>query len=314
MAIAFEQIGQRLRAYRMGAGLSPEEVAERIGVSRAALYNYEKGGALKIETLERIADLLGVSLPSLLGVGVEYFANAIGYFERMRQIEAESDQVIAQFEPVSYLLTSSDYPAHLKQMLIEGVPENFTGRRAALQQIDRLMAILEARRRDVGKRQPHIISIVGATQIQRFLRAGLIGTYDLAPAERDRRRQLAQAEIQRIAGLMDDEPMGVQIGVVEDTLPNQTFQIFRQPATTLVGISPFRLGELPNIRLGVASITAADEAVALYQKVADELWRRAHKGARGAALLRDIIKQAGLPARAMRLAASKASTSLPREN
>ena len=305
MATKFEEIGQRLRAYRMGAGLAPERVAEQLGISRAALYNYEKGGVIKLETIERLAQLLGVSVPSLLGVGVEYFANPVAYFERMRQIESRSEQVIAHFEPVSYLLTSKEYAGHLHQMLLEGVPSNFTGRAAALKEIECVMAILEERRTEAGSRHPNIISIVGATQIQRFLRSGLIGTYDLPPAIREERRRLARAEVERIGALMDDEPIGVQIGIVEDTLPNQSFQIFRQRDTTLVAVSPFRLGELPNIRLGVAAVTAADEAVSLYQKVADQLWRRARKGARGAELLRRIVAESGAAAPPLRVASSK---------
>ncbi len=40
MAIDYFQVGQRLRAHRMGLGLSPEQVAEQLEISRAALYNY----------------------------------------------------------------------------------------------------------------------------------------------------------------------------------------------------------------------------------------------------------------------------------
>ena len=74
--------------------MSPEQVAEQLGISRAALYNYEKGeGPVKLETLERIAELLKTSLPSILGVGTEYFSSAMAYFERLRQIEAASERV-----------------------------------------------------------------------------------------------------------------------------------------------------------------------------------------------------------------------------
>jgi len=59
----------------------------------------------------------------------------------------------------------------------------------------------------------------------------------------------------------------------------------------LVAVSPFRLGELPNVRLGVASVTAAQEAVDLYQKLAEQMWNRAAKGASGAALLRKCLKE-----------------------
>src|SRR5471032_553104 len=65
MAIDYFQVGQRLRAHRMGIGLSPDQAAKQLGISRAALYNYEKGeGPVKLETLERIAELLQTSLPS----------------------------------------------------------------------------------------------------------------------------------------------------------------------------------------------------------------------------------------------------------
>ena len=95
MAIDYFQVGQRLRAHRVGLGLSPEQVAEQLEISRAALYNYEKGeGPVKVETLERIAELLNTSLPSILGVGTEYFPSAIAYFERLRQIEAASERVL----------------------------------------------------------------------------------------------------------------------------------------------------------------------------------------------------------------------------
>src|SRR5450631_4028327 len=68
MAIDYVQVGQRLRAHRVGSGMSPEQVAELLEISRAALYNYEKGeGPVKLETLERIAELLQTSLPSILG-------------------------------------------------------------------------------------------------------------------------------------------------------------------------------------------------------------------------------------------------------
>ena len=110
MGIRVDDIGNRLRAYRIGKGLAAAQVAEMLGVSRAAVYRIEAGEVIKIETLERLAGVLETSLGSLLGLGVEYYSNAISYFERMRQIEEKSDQVIAHFPPLSYLLTSSAYP------------------------------------------------------------------------------------------------------------------------------------------------------------------------------------------------------------
>jgi transcriptional regulator with XRE-family HTH domain len=293
MAIDYVQVGQRLRAHRVGSGMSPEQVAERLEISRAALYNYEKGeGPVKLETLERIAELLDTSLPSILGVGTEYFSSAIAYFERLRQIEAASERVLVYYEPVTFLLTSDEYPKLLRDMLIEGLPEQLPNRKKAQAEIESLVSILSERRATISRGGPSFAGIIGATQVRRLLRTGLIGTYDLPKAERERRRQAARREVERIAVIMENEPVGIQIGVVDDTLPNQTFEICRsRDGTVLVAVSPFRLGELPNVRLGVASVTAAQEAVDLYQKLAEQMWNRAAKGLNGAALLRKCLKE-----------------------
>jgi transcriptional regulator with XRE-family HTH domain len=293
MAIDYFQVGQRLRAHRVGLGLSPEQVAEQLAISRAALYNYEKGeGPVKLETLERIAELLNTSLPSILGVGTEYFSSAIAYFERLRQIEAASERVLVYYEPVTFLLTSDEYPKILHNMLTEGLPEQLPNRKKAQAEIESLIAILSERRTTIARGGPSFAGIIGATQVRRLLRTGLIGTYDLARAEREKRRQAARREVERIAAIMENEPVGIQIGIVDDTLPNQTFEICRsRDGTVLVAVSPFRLGELPNVRLGVASVTAAQEAVDLYQKLAEQMWSRAAKGVSGAALLRKCLKE-----------------------
>jgi len=94
MPLRFDDIGNRLKAFRLGSGLSADEIANRLGISRTALYRFEKGELAKIETLEKLAELLGVSVPTLLGVGVEYVASAVAYFERMRQIEETSEHII----------------------------------------------------------------------------------------------------------------------------------------------------------------------------------------------------------------------------
>jgi transcriptional regulator with XRE-family HTH domain len=291
MAVDFRQIGQRLRAYRMGANLTPEQVADRLGISRAALYKYEKGGVIKLETLERLSKLLGISTTSLLGSGVEYFVNAVSFLERMRQLESDSYQVITYFESLSLLLTTPNYTKLLRQMLVEGLPPDLKDREVALAEIDRVIDILEERRLEFKRHHPSVLSLVGATQIRRLLRAGLIGTYRLSPSEQNRRREQARVQVESMIALMEHEPVGVQTGVVEDALPNQSFQILWQRDTTIVAVSPFRLGELPNIRLGVASITSAEEPAALYQAVANELWRRAHRGPRGADFLRKILAE-----------------------
>ena len=104
-SIDYAALGDRLRAYRLGASLQAEDVAEKLGVSRAVVYRMEKGEIVKIETVERLAQLLGTSMASLMGVEVEYYANFLGFFERMRQLEQGADRIMAHFEPISLLLT-----------------------------------------------------------------------------------------------------------------------------------------------------------------------------------------------------------------
>jgi hypothetical protein len=76
---------------------------------------------------------------------------------------------------------------------------------------------------------------------------------------------------------------------VPDTLPHASFQIFRQPDRHVLALSPFRLGEQPNIRVGVAMITSAPEALALHEKMARELWQRAFKGPAAVRLMRGLL-------------------------
>ncbi|WP_245286805.1 helix-turn-helix domain-containing protein [Bradyrhizobium sp. Tv2a-2] len=295
IADRFAEIGGRLRAYRMGRGLAAEQVAERLGVSRAAVYRIEAGEVVKIETLERLAGVLETSVGSLLGLGVEYYAKATSYFERMRQIEQKSEQVVAHFPPLSYLLTSDNYAKHLKQTLIEAAPSSIDGPSAYEAEIDAIIAVLDERKEARKRRHLSVVNFVSQPEIERWLKLGLVGRFDLQGEEVVARRQAARAEVEHLIKLIESEPMGVQIGLIEETLPNITFQLFRTSERTLLGLSPFRLGgDLPNIRTGVAMLTADEEPVRLYEQLVEKLWRRAHKGREAAAQLRMIVERSGI--------------------
>src|SRR6202012_3636441 len=146
MPLRFDDIGNRLKAFRLGSGLSAEEIAQKLGISRTALYRFEKGEVAKIETLEKLAELLDVSVPTLLGVGVEYIASAVSYFERMRQIEETAEHVIVLAGPISYVLASDPFDRALGEILRNSVPDAVDPRPHALAQIDELMAVLKARK------------------------------------------------------------------------------------------------------------------------------------------------------------------------
>jgi transcriptional regulator with XRE-family HTH domain len=289
MPLRFDDIGNRLKAFRLGSGLSAEEIAQKLGISRTALYRFEKGEVAKIETLENLAELLKVSVPTLLGVGVEYVASAVSYFERMRQIEETAEHIIVLAGPISYVLASDGFDHALGEILRESVPDGVGKREPALAQIDELMEVLRQRKETYRQRHPAIVNLISASEMERFLRNGLVGKIDLPDKLRRERRALALAEAAHFTALMENEPIGVQIGIVLDTLPHTSFQIFRQPDRQILALSPFRLGEEPNIRVGVAMITSAPEALSLHEKMARELWASALKGPAAVRFMRAMM-------------------------
>lgn len=291
MPFRFDDIGNRLKAFRMGSGFSADDIASQIGISRAALYRYEKGEVAKIETLDRMAKLLGVSVPTLLGVGVEYMSSAVSFFERIRQVEETAEHIIVSSGPVSYLLTTNRYDQILETVLLESVPKQEDGSRVGLETVSEIMTLLKQRKESYRRRQPSIVTVIAADELRRFLRNGLVGKVDMQSRTRKKRRQLAVEEMERIARFMEDEPIGVQIGIVEDTLPRTSFHIFRQPDRLVLAVSPYRLSESPNYRVGVGMITSAPEAIELHEQTAENLWKRALKGRDAAEFTRKAIKR-----------------------
>lgn len=291
MGLRFDDIGNRLKAFRLGSGLSADQIAKRLGISRAALYRFEKGELAKIDTLEKLAELLGVSVPTLLGVGVEYIASAVSYFERLRQIEETAEHIVVLAGPISYLVASDTFDDVLADVLRESIPPGVADRERALKDVGEIMAILKKRKEAFRRRRPGIVNLIASSEIERFLRDGVVGRQGLPERLRRERRRQAHVEVAHFARAVEDEPIGVQIGIVPDTLPHTGFQIFRQPDRQVLSVSPFRLGEQPNIRVGVAMITSAPEALALHQKAANEMWARALKGAAAARFLRDLMKR-----------------------
>lgn len=283
-------MGDRLRAYRMGAGLQADEVAEQLGVSRAVVYRMEKGEIVKIETLERLAQLLGTSLASLLGVEAEYYASALALFERMRQIEQSTDCILAHFEPISVLLLSENYLNYLALMLEEALPQGADAQVQARQTLQ-MVEILRARQRNFEQRKPRIVSLIGLRDLERFVQTGLVGRMDVPAAVRRERIQAAHIEVARIAELMEHAPWFAQIGLVDDAMPSATYQVLTGAHHRVLMQSPFRLGELPNVRNGIATVTASPEAVALHEQMTTQLWAHASKGSEGAQRLRAMLQR-----------------------
>src|SRR6185437_3900319 len=156
-AFRYDEIGQRLRAFRLASGLSADEVCKRIGISRTALYRFEKGELVKIETLEKLAELLDVSIPTLLGVGIEYIPSAVAYFERMRQIEQTAEHIIVLAGPISFLLASDNFEATLEEVLTENVGDDVPDRRRFLADVPKIMAVLRERKETYRQRKPNVV-------------------------------------------------------------------------------------------------------------------------------------------------------------
>jgi len=289
MSLSFDDIGDRLKAFRLASGLSADEIANRIGISRTALYRFEKGEVAKIDTLEKLADLLDVSVPTLLGVGVEYIPSAVAFFERLRQVEQTAEHIVVLAGPVSFLLASNVFDQTLEQCLIESIPAEAADRDKAEEQVRGLLPILKRRKETYNKRKPGVLNLISGAEIERFLRNGLVGRLDLTRDVLQERRVRARAEAEHLMAMMEEEPIAVQIGIVPGTLPHNSFQIFRQADRKVLALSPFRLGEQPNVHGGIAMITSAPEALELHERTVKDLWRRALRGSDAANFMRQLI-------------------------
>src|SRR5438874_2174294 len=163
--------------------------------------------------------------------------------------------------------------------------------RRAEGEVDEIMTVLKQRKEAYRRRQPTVVNLIAASEISRFLINGMVGRLDLSDRVRRERRELARAEVEHFADIIANEPIGVQIGIVPETLPHSGFQIFRQPDRQLLSLSPFRLGEEPNVRVGVAMITSAPEALALHKRMARELWSSALKGPEAVRFMRGMMEE-----------------------
>ncbi|HUC17088.1 MAG TPA: helix-turn-helix transcriptional regulator [Acetobacteraceae bacterium] len=289
----FNEIGQQLRAFRLESGLRAEEVAARLGVSRAALYRYEKGEVIKLDTVKRLAELLKISPLSLLGIGIEYYTRAAAFLERLRQLEETADQVLQLEGPFCYLTTSDSYDAAMREVF-EAAAERASapsgaGFRAAAEQA---MGILAQRKRAYAQRKPNVIALLFTTAIERFLAAGIAGGVSLPERLRRHCRDIAMTEVEHIISLMEAEPMGVQFGVLNGPEPSGSFSILRTRERTALSLNPFRMDTHPADQTGVAMITHSDEAVGAHQRIAEALWQEALKGPAGAARLRELVEAA----------------------
>ena len=288
----FNEIGQQLRAYRMESGLKAEEISARLGVSRAALYRYEKGEVIKLDTVNRLAELLKISPLTLLGIGVEYYAKPIGYAERLRQIEETADQILQVFGPICYLITSDHYDAVLGQMFEEHAEAMGVDKMAARAAAEQLLGVMMARKQMYQARKPSIIGILTVPSIQKFLAEGVAPAARVSDKLRATARETAMREVDGIINLMESEPIGLQLGLMAHGEPNGPFALLRSRERATLAINPFPADSIPSVQSGVAMITSAEDAVAAHQRVSEQAWREAVKGSAAAERVRGLMAAA----------------------
>ena len=290
----FADIGQQLRAYRLESGLRAEEIAARLGVSRAALYRYEKGEVIKLDTVRRLAELLKISPLSLLGIGVEYFARPVAFLERLRQIEEQAEQIILLGGAVCHQTATDAFDGAVAEAWTEAAdaqPDRFAARAAA----EQCLGLLSARRRTHQQRRPNILAILSEAAIQRFLAEGVAAGLTVPERVRARCRAVARTEAEAMAGLMEAVPIGVQIGLAAGPDLTGGFMVLRGRDRANVIGTPFSPDAAPFAATGVASIVGADDAIAVHQRVAEAAWRDALKGADAAARVRSLLAEARHP-------------------
>lgn len=286
----FADIGQQLRAYRMETGMRAEEIAAKLGVSRAALYRYEKGDVIKLDTVKRLSELLKISPLSLMGIGVEYYGRPSAFFERLRQVEETADQELFAYQSLCYLTTSDAYDAALAAAFQEGAVAAGEDRGQASAAAEQLLGVLTARKRLYAQRRPGIIAILALPAVKGLLERGVAGQLALSDKTRRRCRDAAAQEIGRVAELMEAQPMGLQFGLVPHT-GHGSFVLLRSRDRATLAINPFDPDAPPAAMSGVSIITGADEAIAAHQRVSEPLWREALKGPAAAAQIRALLAE-----------------------
>ncbi len=284
-------IGHQLKAFRLESGLKADEIAQRLGISRAALYRYEKGEVIKLDTVQRLAELLKVSPLSLLGIGVEYYQRQPAFFERLRQIEETADTILEIGGDGSYLGTSDDYHRAVADTMRRFVEVSGSQEPGLAILCESTLTALEERRRNYEQRQPTIIALVSVDAVERMVQNGLSHGLPPDPALERRCRDVAAAEIERLAGLLDTPPMGYQVGLLRQGENTGSFRIMRQRDRSMLAVNPFRPAASLLRQTGVAIVTGAAEAVAAHQRVAELLWKTSIKGQEGAAILRRLVSK-----------------------
>ena len=287
----FDEVGQQLRNYRLESGLKADEIAARLGISRAALYRYEKGEVIKLDTVRRLAEMLQVSPLALLGIGVDYFSRINAFLERQRQVEEVADSQLQLGGALCFAIVSDRFDQLLRTLWLEAAgmaPDRLAARSIT----EQCLTSLAQRRLLLEQRRPSITALLSETAIRGMLADGIGAGLPLSERGRAEAKAAAMTEVEHLAIIIEQAPLGVQIGLLQEPEPSHQAIIYRARDRAHVMANPFAVDAHPSWSIGIASITSADDALAIHQRVAEACWRQARKGLAAAQRLRILIAEA----------------------
>lgn len=285
----FSKIGQQLRTHRMETGLRTEEIAARLGVSRAAYYRYEKGEVIKLDTVTRVAELMNIPVLKLLGIGMEYYSSPIEYLKRILQIEDSTDQIIQLCGPIFYPTTSNEYDSTLEQVILEWMDTSGIDQGVAQTDSGQVLNALSLRKLTFAERRPSVIAILTPSAIEKFIEEGIGGNIPLSARLKKQSLDVARYEIELMVNLMESEPIGLQFGLSSGEV-NGPFVLMRTSnERSILAINPFPSDATPNSQRGVAMITSMEDAVMSHQQIAEARWRGSTKGVAAAKQIKALL-------------------------
>lgn len=289
----FNDIGEKLRAFRLQSGLRAEEIAARLGVSRAALYRYEKGDVVKIETVKRMAELLNIPYSSLLGAEYEYYTQHFTFQNAFESLLNDADSIIFAGNALCPLLLSRDTAAYINQLITTDHQSVMYEGGKHWSQIRRPAGAPQGMLRAAGALKS-ITFICDRYSIELFLTIGMNPNDYLNADIREIARIAARNEMIHLANIAKDSPMGIQIGVLASGRLSPPFCVIESRDVSRVCIAPFPPDTSREAPLGVATVTSAEKAVRVHREIAETAWSISLKGHDAARFIEEMISRFGI--------------------
>ena len=286
----YATLGARIRRHRDETGMSSDDMAERLSISRAALYRYERGAIVKIEILRRLADMLGTTTAELLGCGIETYADPIAFLERTYEIETTATRIV-QIGGATCQMATDHSEAEVVEAVLTHLARSEPEPTAATGTAYRLASMFEARRQGYQAWRPTIVVALSRRDVASYLRSGLFADEALPDELRRRCRRNALVQIDALATAMAEQPMDARIGLMASE-PFSTFVIARDESGASLTTNAFGLAERGPAQRTLPMVISDAAAVGAHEAAASSIWRDAHTGRSGSDMLRAMMADA----------------------